>query len=229
MKSYALLGATALITSTASATFTGLTVETAFHTATGRNVYSMFANFSVSNDRILNVFDTMNVSGTMNALHTDNAFGDIDTDGDGYPDVFGATGAWSSTWNNAAGIPSDSFVGIGSPGPVALDPGFTQPFGYDVNGTMVNTGIVHLSGWYDSTPGSQNLAGATLKVKVLQIARLATETSTYVGQFNVGYAAFGTTTPLFSGNVQYTLPGVPTPGALALLGLAGFVSRRRRA
>ncbi len=219
MKTFALLGATALITSTASAAFTGLTVESAFHAGTGRNVYSIYANFSVSNDRILNVFDTMNISGAMNALHTDNAFGDIDTDGDGYADVFGATGAWSQTWNNAAGIPSDSFVTIGTPGPVALDPGFTGPY---VSGSIAN-----LSGWYDSTPGSQNLVGTTLRVKVLQIARLAAGETSYTGQFNVGYAAFGTTTPLFSGNVQYTLP-VPTPGALALLGLSGLVSRRRR-
>ncbi len=51
MKTYALLGAAALITSTASATFTSLTVETAFHAGTGRNVYSIFANFSVSKPR----------------------------------------------------------------------------------------------------------------------------------------------------------------------------------
>ena len=221
MKTYALLGAAALITSTASAAFTSLTVETAFHAGTGRNVYSIFANFSLSNDRILNCFDTFNVSGTMNALHTDNAFGDIDTDGDGYADVFGATGAWSQTWNNAAGIPSDSFVTIGTPGPVALDPGFTGPY---VSGSIAN-----LSGWYDSTPASQNLAGATLKIKVMQIARLAAGAVEYVGRLNVGYAAFGTTTPLFSGNVSYTLPGIPAPGALALLGMAGLATRRRRA
>ena len=220
MKTYALLGAAALITSTASATFTSLTVETAFHAGTGRNVYSIFANFSVSNDRILNVFDTFNVSGTMNALHTDNAFGDIDTDGDGYADVFGATGAWSQTWNSSAGIPSDSYVMIGAPGPVALDPGFTGPY---VSGSIAN-----FSGWYDSTPGSQNLAGTTLKVKVMQIARLAAGETAYTGRLNVGYALFGTTTPLFSGNVTYTLP-VPAPGALALLGMAGLATRRRRA
>ncbi|MSR70369.1 MAG: hypothetical protein EXS17_08505 [Phycisphaerales bacterium] len=229
MKSYALLGATALITSTASAAFTSLTIETAFHAATGRNVYSIFANFSLSNDRLLNVFDTMNISGTMNALHTDNAFGDIDTDGDGYADVFGATGAWSQTWNNAAGIPSDSFVAIGTPGPVALDPGFTEPYGHNVGGSMVNTGIINLSGWYDSTPSSQNLAGTTLKIKVLQIARLAAGETAYTGRFNVGYAAFGTTSPLFSGNVTYTIGAVPAPGALALLGFAGLATRRRRA
>ncbi len=221
MKTYALLGAAALITSTASAAFTSLTVETAFHAGTGRNVYSIFANFSLSNDRILNCFDTFNVSGTMNALHTDNAFGDIDTDGDGYADVFGATGAWSQTWNSTAGIPSDSYVMIGSPGPVALDPGFTGPY---VSGSIAN-----LSGWYDSTPSSQNVAGATLKIKVMQIARLAAGAVEYVGRLNVGYAAFGTTTPLFSGNVSYTLPGIPAPGALALLGMAGLATRRRRA
>ena len=220
MKSFTLLSAAALITSTASATFTGLTVESAFHAATGRNVHSIYANFSVSNDRILIVFDHMNMSGTMIALHTDNAFGDIDTDSDGYPDVFGATGAWSQTWNNAAGIPSDSYVMIGSPGPVALDPGFTGPY--------VSGSIADFSGWYDSTPASQNLVGATLKVKVLQIARLAAGETGYTGRLNVGYAAFGTTTPLFSGNVTYTLP-VPAPGALALLGMAGLATRRRRA
>ena len=217
MKTYALLGAAALITSTASAAFTSLTVETAFHAGTGRNVYSIFANFSLSNDRILNCFDTFNVSGTMNALHTDNAFGDIDTDGDGYADVFGATGAWSQTWNSSAGIPSDSYVMIGAPGPVALDPGFTGPY--------VSGGIACLSGWYDSTPGSQKLAGATLRIKVIQIARLAAGETSYTARFNVGYAAFGTTTPLFSGNVSYTLPA---PGALALLGMAGLATRRRR-
>ena len=218
MKTYALLGAAALITSTASAAFTSLTVETAFHAGTGRNVYSIFANFSLSNDRILNCFDTFNVSGTMNALHTDNAFGDIDTDGDGYADVFGATGAWSQTWNSTAGIPSDSYVMIGAPGPVALDPGFTGPY--------VSGSIADLSGWYDSTPASQNLAGATLKIKVMQIARLAAGETSYTGRLNVGYAAFGTTTPLFSGNVTYT---IPAPDALALLGMAGLATRRRRA
>ena len=215
MKTYALLGAAALITSTASATFTSLTVETAFHAGTGCNVYSIFANFSVSNDRILAVFDHCNVSGTMNAKHTDNAFGDIDTDGDGYNDVFGATGAWSPTWNNGNSA-SDSFVWLGNSG-FALDPGFTGPY--------VSGGIACLSGWYDSTPGSQKLAGATLRIKVIQIARLAAGETSYTARFNVGYAAFGTTTPLFSGNVTYS---IPTPGALALLGLTGIVSRRRR-
>ena len=216
MKSYAVLGAAALISSAASAGFTGVTVTEAV--SGGRTVSSIWANFSSSTDRILNVFDYMNGSGTMGALHTDSCFGDVDTDGDGYNDVFGATGAWSQTWNNTAGIPSDSFVAIGAPGPVALDPGFAGPY--------TSGGITNLSGWYDSTPGSQNLAGTSLKIKVMQIARL-TDSAYYTGNFTVGYAALGSTTAQF-GAGTFTI-GTPAPGAVALLGLAGLVSRRRRA
>ena len=216
MKSYAVLGAAALISSAASAGFTGVTVTEAV--SGGRTVSSIWANFSSSTDRILNVFDYMNVSGTMGALHTDNAFGDVDTDGSGYPDVFGATGAWSPLYNNAGGIPSDSFVAIGTPGPIALDPGFVGPF--------TSGGITNLSGWYDSTPGSQNLVGETLKIKVMQIARL-TGSAYYTGNFTVGFAALGSTTAQF-GAGTFTI-GTPAPGAVALLGLAGLVSRRRRA
>ena len=216
MKSYAVLGAAALISSAASAGFTGVTVTEAV--SGGRTVSSIWANFSSSTDRILNVFDYMNGSGTMGALHTDSCFGDVDTDGDGYNDVFGATGAWSQTWNNTAGIPSDSFVAIGAPGPVALDPGFAGPY--------ISGGITNLSGWYDSTPGSQNLAGTSLKIKVMQIARL-TDSAYYTGNFTVGFAALGSTTAQF-GAGTFTI-GTPAPGAVALLGLAGLVSRRRRA
>ena len=216
MKSYAVLGAAALISSAASAGFTGVTVTEAV--SGGRTVSSIWANFSSSTDRILNVFDYMNVSGTMGALHTDNAFGDVDTDGDGYVNIFGATGAWSQTWNSPSGIPSDSFVAIGAPGPVALDPGFAGPY--------TSGGITNLSGWYDSTPGSQNLAGTSLKIKVMQIARL-TGSAYYTGNFTVGFAALGSTTAQF-GAGTFTI-GTPAPGAVALLGLAGLVSRRRRA
>ena len=216
MKTYLLLGASALIASTASATFTNVSWERA--TNGNRSVYSIYANFTVSNDRIVNAFDFTNVAGSMSALHNDNCFGDVDTDGDGYADVFGATGAWSQTWNSTAGIPSDSFVAIGAPGPVALDPGFAGPY--------TSGGITNLSGWYDSTPGSQNLAGTSLKIKVMQIARL-TDSAYYTGNFTVGYAALGSTTAQF-GAGTFTI-GTPAPGAVALLGLAGLVSRRRRA
>ena len=219
MKSYAVLGAAALISSAASAGFTGVTVTEAV--SGGRTVSSIWANFSSSTDRILNVFDYMNGSGTMGALHTDSCFGDVDTDGDTYADVFGATGGWATRWNTSTGVPSDSFLfigGPGGPGPEALDPGFTGPY--------VSASIANGSGWYDSTPNSPNLAGASLKIKVMQIARL-TGSAYYTGNFTVGFAALGSTTAQF-GAGTFTI-GTPAPGAVALLGLAGLVSRRRRA
>ncbi len=214
MKTYLLLGASALIASTASATFTNVSWERA--TNGNHSVYSIYANFTVSNDRIVNAFDFTNVAGSMSALHNDNCFGDVDTDGDGYIDLFGATGAWSQTWNSSAGIPSDSFVMIGAPGPVALDPGFTGPY----DGASIANG----SGWYDSTPASQNLAGSLLRVKLMQIARLSANETLFTANITVGYAAGGTTTAQF-GNGSFT---IPAPGALALLSLAGFSSRRRK-
>ncbi|MSR45159.1 MAG: hypothetical protein EXS15_07390 [Phycisphaerales bacterium] len=226
MKTFAVLGAAALITSSASATYTNLTVEVAYNVSGSqgvRDVYSVYANFTLSNDRILNLFDYANISGTMGARHNDNAFGDIDTDGDGYPDIFGATGSWSLAYNFTAGNATDTYVtvqGTSATG-TALDPSFTQPF---TSATIGGTN----AGWYDATPGTQNTIGATLRVKVMQISRVAGDMTAYTGEMTVGYSIFGSTNPFFGLDQRFSLP-IPAPGALALLGLAGFASRRRRA
>ncbi|MSR19271.1 MAG: hypothetical protein EXS00_08980 [Phycisphaerales bacterium] len=60
--------------------------------------------------------------------------------------------------------------------------------------------------------------------KVAQIVRSATE-GDYTAYLKIGFKVASTTTALF-GQGNYTL--TPAPGALALLGLAGIVSRRRR-
>lgn len=249
MKTYALLGAVALITSSASAIFTGWTTESSV--VGDRTIYKIYANFSNtgtagsegSNARVLNVFDFGKADstpegnqiaagrvGNMLAVHNDNYIGDIDSDGDGYADVFGSVGTWvgdSSAMTTTQSL-TDSFVtmqGIGNAWGTALDPSFAYPFGslaYDIKAPEnVN------AGWYDSTPGTANLVGATLKVRLLQIARLSTNTSVFTANMTLGYAAFGQTTPLF-GYGSFTIGAVPAPGALALLGLAGAFGRRRR-
>ncbi len=224
MHTLALLGSATLITSTAAASVTGLTVEMAHHAATGRNVYSVWANFTSATDVINGVHLYANISGTMNALHNDNAFGDLDTDGDGYADVFGATGGWAATWNNSSGIPSDSFVAIGSPGPVGLVGAFAGPSGF------VFAGISNDSGWVDTSPLTENLVGSTLRVKIMQIARAAANETPYTGSMTVAYHVNGEPNSYQElGPFQYT---IPAPGALALLGFAGlpgFSTRRRRA
>ena len=92
LKTYALLGAVALITSSASAIFTGWTtsVATVYGAQGWRDVYSVYANFSNdgaagSNARMLNIFDfgkadstpegnqiAAGTSGIMSAVHNDN-------------------------------------------------------------------------------------------------------------------------------------------------------------
>ncbi len=234
MKSLAVLGAVALISSTASATFTGWSVVKTTH-ASGRDVYAVFANFTVSTDVVLNVFDfgkadstptgnqiAIGRSGSMNAVHNDLTVGDYDSDGDGYPDIFNNPGSFaaSAAEGTAIQFQSDSYVtmqGTGGGWGTALDPSFQNP--------PLGTDIATTAGWYDATPGTTNVVGATLRVKLLQIARAGGDESLFTANMTMGYKAGGTTTALF-GFGSFT---IPAPGAVALLGLAGLVSRRRRA
>ena len=247
MKTYALLGAVALITSSASAIFTGWTTESSV--VGDRTIYKIYANFSNTGTagsegsaaRVLNVFDFGKADatpegnqiaggrvGAMGAVHNDNYIGDIDSDGDGYADVFGSVGTWvgdAAAMTTAQSL-TDSFVtmqGIGNGWGTALDPSFAVPFG-PTAGDIAPPGN---AGWYDATPGTPNLVGAGLKVRLLQIARLTSNTSVFSANMTLGYAAFGQTTPLF-GYGSFTIGAVPAPGALALLGLAGAFGRRRR-
>jgi len=249
MKTYALLGAVALITSSASAIFTGWTTESSV--VGDRTIYKIYANFSNtgtagsegSNARVLNVFDFGKADstpegnqiaagrvGAMGAVHNDNLMGDLDTDGDGTTDVFGSKGSWGASGADMSSAQSltDSFVtmqGIGLSWGTAFDPSFAVTFGPTADDIKSpdNTN----AGWYDSTPGTANLVGTTLKVRLLQIARLSTNTSVFTANMTLGYAAFGQTTPLF-GYGSFTIGAVPAPGAMALLGLAGAFGRRRR-
>ena len=246
MKSLALLGAVALISSSAGAAFTGWSVDVT--TVSGRNIYKVYANFDAtgagangSSQRVLNVFDFAKAdstpegnqiaagsSGIMNAVHNDNLMGDLDTDGDGYTDVIGSMGTWAA---DAAAMSStqaltDSFVtmqGIGLAWGTALDPSFGTAYGPQAGGiSPPNTN----AGWYDATPGTQNLIGTTYRVRVMQIARIAAEdNNTYTANMTLGYAYLGSTVAQF-GYGSFT---IPAPGAIALVGLAGLVGRRRRA
>ena len=248
MKTYVSLGAVALITSSASALFTGWSVESSI--VGDRTIYKIYANFSNtgtngsegSSARVLNVFDfgkeappgglqlPVGRIGAMGAVHNDNYIGDVDSDGDGNADVFGSVGTWaadSAAMTTTQSL-TDSFVtmqGIGNGWGTAFDPSFAQPFGANAHDIKPpeNTN----AGWYDATPGTQNLVGTTMKVRLMQIARLTSNTSVFTANMTLGYAALGATTPLF-GYGSFTIGAVPAPGALALLGLAGAFGRRRR-
>jgi hypothetical protein len=220
MKTYALLGALALITSSASAQsgFNGFSVVRTL-TAAGNTQYKVYGNWSTASSfALVNAFDfnvASGFSGTMNARHQDGFL-----DGNELP---------SQTWNPAFNLAlsirdNDSWVtasGIStaSGNDTTLDPSFVP----------ADAGFIPVAaGWYDATPGTANLTGASLLL--LQIVRAGNDSSNGMGMctstMKVGFKVAGGTTPLI-GAGSFTI-GAPAPGALALLGLAGAFGRRRR-
>ena len=220
MKSLALLGALALISSSASAGFTGWSVDRTT-TAGGNIQYKVYANVDASNFVALNVYNFQTVSGApMNAIHNDNA-----TDANENPSQ-----SWNPSFNGLLAVRNeDSWVTISGNSTAglndtSLDPSFVPS---DLSSIPFN------AGWFDSTAGTANpiLAGGTqggYRMLVLQIVRAGgVQDSLSTFSCVLGYKASSTTTAL-AGSGSFTI-GTPAPGALALLGLAGLTGRRRRA
>ena len=226
MKSLALLGALALISSSATAGFTGWTVERST-TAEGNIAYQVYGNFDASSLVALNVYSFATVSGAaMNARHQDAA----------ETPAGASTQSWNPSFNLLGPVArnNDSWVtmtGSGTSGgsDTSLDPSFSPS-----NASYIPNG----AGWFDASPANgindlknDILAGGTnggYRMMVLQIVR-AGGVEDLLSTFSMvfGYKVSGTTNAL-SGSGSFTI-GLPTPGALALLGLAGLTGRRRRA
>jgi len=225
MKSLAMLGVAALVASSASAAFTGFSVERAI-TAEGNTQYKIYANWDQNNAVMLNAFNFTQMSGALNARHQDAG-----EDADGNP-----LASWSAGVNllGTAARNNDSWVTVSGSGTsggndTALDPSFNFPAGSTDRSFIPVNG-----GWYDATPGAPNLvlAGGSqggYRMLLMQIVRSGSGNDPIATfGFTVGWKLAGTTTALFAGAGQSILIGVPAPGAIALLGLAGMAARRRR-
>ena len=91
----------------------------------------------------------------------------------------------------------------------------------DANGAIVNGSSFTQAdngGYFDSNPSSAEVGGSIL-IAQFTFAEGSTWTYTGTSDFNAG----GDTLT----NVGFSVSNVPAPGALALLGLAGFGRRRR--
>ena len=216
--------------SAASAGFTSFTRDRVI-TAEGNTQYSIYANFdsvglpSGKSWVFLNAFNYNGVSGSMNARHQDSA-----EDLDGNP-----TSSWSPSANLAGTVArnNDSWVtasgsGTSAGGDVSLDPSFNNTI-FD---RIVGSGGG--AGWFDATPGTQNLVAAGgasgFRIKLIQIVRAGDDSTNgmgeYFGSMTITYKVQDNSAPL-SGSGQFSI-GVPAPGAIALAGLAGLTGRRRR-
>jgi hypothetical protein len=205
-------------------------------TAAGNTRYQVFANYSASNITYLNAFDygkTYNTGGpglvgTMNTYHRDTftADGEVGTWMAGA--AVSATDRPEDSWVTSTGFATASTWGT------ALDPSFA-------GGTFLE--IPLHAGWYDADPTTPNsvLAGSQgghdgqnaaggYQILLMQIVRQGDDSTNGMGihKFNLtsGFKVANTTAALF-GWAQVSI-GVPAPGALALLGLAGAFGRRRR-
>ena len=245
MKTFAVLGATVLIASSASAQsaaqWSGFSVVRSI-TAAGNTQYKIYGNWNASNIVMLNALDfgVNNAGqpaqfGTMNARHQDAG-----EDEDGNP-----LGSWSANVNllGTTARDNDSWVTVSGSGTsggndTALDPSFSYPAG-----STDRSFIPLAAGWYDATPGTANpvLAGTQgghngqnatggFQMLLMQIVREGDDETNGMGRarfhLRTGFKVANTTQALF-GFGSYSI-GVPAPGALALLGLAGAFGRRRR-
>ena len=222
------VAATAALTTAASADFLGFDGDVS--QIGDYTVIQMKAVFDNDTDIALNLFE-------MQVVTEDNG-------GFNQSDVqIGAGGTWAP--NASLDIPGfadsaiDSYVTIGyGVGPVAatngtaLDPSFLDATGG--LGAYVPSG----AGWYNGNPTNQQTGSAYggghdgISGYAVNVGQFVYETSrmSIDDDFNFfvfdGEIGFGDPEVQFGGDV-FTY-GVPAPGALALLGLGGVASRRRR-
>jgi len=198
----------AALSGAAHAGFTGFSVVRGQGNPNGNVVWEIRANFDSTGLSagqqwvFLNAYNWTTLGGSLSALHNDGV------------------SSWDASYTDAGNSSTDSFVtATGTYGSgTALDPNFNPATG---------SSIPALAGWYDGTPGVNNLVDSnSMSFMVAQIVRSPTA-SLYVGSLELTYKATGTAVGIF-GNGTFVIPGIPAPGAVALAGLAGLTGRRRR-
>ena len=217
--------ATTALTTVATADFIGFDGEVS--QIGDYTVIQMNAVFSSENDVLLNLFD-------VEAIHSDGQ-----TDFNQSDVQIGAGGTWSP--NASLDIPGfadssiDSYVTIGygvgeaaATNGTALDPTWLDAT--NGLGAYVPSG----AGWYNGNPANQQTGSAYaggyygLGGYAVSIGQFVLETESWTNYAFILEGQIGYTE---NGEVQFgedTFIVFPTPGALALLGLGGLTTRRRR-
>ena len=191
------------------------------------DVYVLYARFNGATDTVLNAFNfnRTDASQTNMFFHKDNASGNTGV-------LQTAFGTWNPALTGSATLnrPFDSYLTIGglptATNGTSADPSWGNPLSW--NRPDVPNG--QNAGWF--APGG-SIAG-----RVGQAGNLAD--STRLGQFSIARDSdagvwnmkLGYNNGVAGSAVQFAEStfaiGVPAPGAIALLGLAGLTGRRRR-
>ena len=234
--------ATLAVTSFAAATLTGWSVTATNVTNSGQALtrYEVFGTFNGATDTLLNVFNFQATGGWAahadaagGFWHKDNASGNTGV-------LMQEFGTWAPSAVGSATLnrPFDSFLLIGGTpsgtNATTADPswngGGANPDGW--SRAQIPTGASPLYndlGWFNASP--PNLQGrvgtapnTATTVKIGQFMLSANDTSFRNYSLTAGYNnGAGGAVQFFTGTFS-----LPAPGAVALLGLAGLVGRRRR-
>jgi hypothetical protein len=246
-----------ILSAAASAGFTGLKLEnvTEQYLSSDFNVtdpsgfnqynavvFELYANFDNAADNLLNIFGA-EIDASHNFYQAEDP-------------IFGPTSLPFAKGAYDAGGQVDSYVTIGfkyiggpgnpdgpdaggTPDPlqVALDPSFNEEgflFGNTIDDAAQDP--AKGAGWFSTNAGANNIQGvagnyADLKVLIGRFAFTgdAGELVTLVGSLRLTYKNGAVTTQTgFESFEGSRVIGIPAPGAIALLGLAGLAGRRRR-
>ncbi len=229
------LALAAAVSSVASATFVEYyTVKTQVtNSSVNLDAYLLYARFNGATDTVLNAFNW-------------NAIGDASTNGFWHKDNSYSSptpgtlsqefGSWAPQQTGSATLnrPFDSFLTIGAAnGPTSAtsgDPSWSTAGAAGWNVTGLPTG--YNVGWFNSSPpnlqGRVGVAGNA--ADSVRLGQFVIGRDVNAGSYNlkIGYnnGVAGSAVQFFEGS--FTLGAIPTPGAIALLGLAGLAGRRRR-
>ena len=192
------------------------------------DVYKLYARFNGPTDTVLNAFnlDRTNASGILNGFyHKDN-----DSSNGGV--LTTAFGTWNPALTGSATLnrPFDSYLTCGGLPTAANGTSADPSWGNPLSWSRPDVPNGQNAGWF--APGG-SIAG-----RVGQAGNLAD--STRLGQFSIARDSdagvwnmkIGYNNGVAGSAVQFAEStfaiGVPAPGAIALLGLAGLTGRRRR-
>jgi hypothetical protein len=225
------LALTAAVASTASATFVDYYTVKSQSTNSGVNldVYVLYARFNGATDTVLNAFNFNAIGGavTNGFYHKDNASYNSGV-------LQKSFGTWnpSQTGSNTLNRPFDSYLTIGgqASGTNSTNADPSWPGASSWNRPNVPSGFN--IGWFNSNP--PNLQGRVGQpgnaIDSVRLGQFVVDRDAVIGSFNlkIGYNSGVTGAPVQFAETTFALGAIPAPGAVALLGLAGLVGRRRR-
>ena len=211
MKAFTAIAGTLVFAAAATADYTGLSYESYVGTGwvdggyVGLTTYRVYANFSSEDDVLIAVngspLGAMEMTSTDGAFYNASILDSLTAPQDATPAI------WLNQWDTYVTIDTDTATGDAT----ALSPGFDAEVGSLTGDFSTENAAFYV------TPADfpQGLAdGYMVMIAQLTVAE--------------GQDVWGKVNLLLGDGTEFFGEEFPAPGALALLGLAGLVRRRRR-